>query len=1271
MTVRTVILRSVQYYWRTHLGVILGAALGALVLTGALLVGDSVKATLRRQAEMRVGKADVAMTGGDRFFRAVLADAAGAEAAPVLMLRATVARADGGARVNVAQLLGVDERFWKLAPVSADGDGKGRVGVPPAAPGVPPGASALDRTSFREPAPSTGGVPGVTPGTAGGTPTLPRNVDRSAPAPPMSDAVDLNSRLAQQLRVAPGDTVIVRVEKPGAFSKDAPLSGEENDAVALRVRVARIVSDEEYGRFALAASQVPPFTVFAPLAMVQRKLGTIAKANVLLLANVLPRPVRYMFWDTGLVTRLPRGHFRYEALQKSFSSALEGEPIWSLTDAQLSLRDLSTGGLELRTSRVFLDPPVVAAAPRGKDDRRVDSLTYFVNAIEAGGTDERRTSKPELPMSNDGARERSETGNEARDPIRNPQSEIRNLRSTPYSMVTAVEAPSSGFLPAELADDEIVISQWEADDLGITTGAKVTVKYFTMGERRELVEKAREFNVLAVLPMSEPQLNSSWMPDFPGLSDKKNCRDWKPGFAFDATRMREKDQAYWEQYRGTPKAFVNLKIGQEMWGNRWGNTTALRWPAGTDRAEIEKALREKLTPEMLGFQFIPLREQALAATKAPVDFGELFVSFSFFLIIAAAVLTGLLFVFSLEQRNAEAGLLLALGLRPRQVRRMFLLEGAALAVIGSVLGVAGAALYTKLVLRALTTVWRGAVGAVQFEFVMPPATLAIGVVSGVLVALLAMWLASRRQMRRTARELLVNADSGERGEAIGNAGGRCARLNAKRQTPNAKLQTEDGGEPARFGKLWRLAFGVWRSAFSRAQARPDSIETVAKSETRTPWSAIFLFVCALALAFFGGRSPGVFFGAGALLLLAGLMFVFSLLRRSANAAGGLETLAQLGTRNAARRRGRSLATIAVLASGVFMVVAVDSFRHGPIAETTQKDSGTGGFALVGESATPVYDDLNTAKGREVYGLDDKIMEGVNVVPMRVRDGDDASCLNLNRALQPRLLGVKPGDLAGRFRFSKTGADWPLLSVNNSAEEVAGIVDANTLQWALQKKLGDAIEYRNDGGQTFRVKLVAAVSGSMLQGNILISEEEFVRQFPNQGGYRAFLVDAPTAKADAVRTELSRALQDRGLELTTTAQRLGEFQAVENTYLAIFQVLGGLGMLLGSAGLAIVVARNVLERRSEFGLLEAVGFRPGQLRSLVFAEHRWLIVCGLAIGTVSALVAVWPNLRERANGFPYGPMALLLAGMVVGCVFWAWLATWLALRGRGSAALRSE
>jgi ABC-type lipoprotein release transport system permease subunit len=1084
MTALRFILASARHYWRTHLGVVLGAALATLVLTGSLLVGDSVKATLKRQALDRVGKVSVAMTGGDRFFRAALAESADAHTAPALMLRGTIARADGKARVNAAQVLGVDERFWAMAPAIQSS-----------------GQSAR----------STGGTPASRP-----------------------DSVDLNARLAQQLSVAPGDAVIVRIEKPGAFSRDAPLSGEEGDIVAIRATVGRVVNDAEFGRFSLSAGQVPPFSAFLPLKELQSRLALADRAN-LILSPATPPP-----------------------------------PALSLEDASLQMRELPGGGFELRTSRVFLDPPVVAVAPQAADRRRVDALTYFVNELRAGE------------------------------------------KATPYSMVTAVETASSGFLPAELADDEIVLSQWTADDLGVTTGGKVTLKYFTMGERRELVERERAFTVLAVLPMSEPQLNTSWMPDFPGLADKQNCRDWKPGFAFDATRMRDKDQEYWEQYRGTPKAFVNLHIGQQMWGNRWGNATSLRWPAGTDRAEIEKALRAKITPEMLGFQFLPLREQALAATKAPVDFGQLFVSFSFFLIAAAAVLTGLLFVFTLEQRAAESGTLLALGLPQRLVRRMLLTEGAVLALVGSVLGALGAVIYTKLVLRGLATVWRGAVGAVEFQFSANPATIPIGIVSGVLVAVLAMWLASRRLLRHSATELLSGQGAG---------------------APSPR-----GGDSGR--------------------GRPCSL--------RAPRAWV-----ALAIPIFT-RSAGAFFGAGALLLIAGLLFSLGRLRRTAEGTA-LESLPQLGVRNAARRRGRSLATIAVLASGVFMVVAVSAFRKGADDTTAQFDSGTGGFALLGESASPIYEDLNSAKGRETYALDDAAMKDVRVVPLRVRDGDDASCLNLNRAMQPRLLGVKPEELDGpatRFRL-KPAKTWSAALAPRDDGAVPGIVDANTLQWAMQKKVGDAIEYRDDRGNTFNVIVVGTVAGSMLQGNVLIAERHFTERFPNAGGYRYFLIDAPAERGEAVAQELSRALQDRGLEVTAAARRLAEFNAVENTYLSIFQVLGGLGLLLGSAGLAIVVARNVLERRREFGLLEAVGFRAGQMRRLVFAEHRWLILAALVIGTLSALVAVWPQLAEKAGGFPLREVAVLLAGLALGCVFWTWLATRMALRGSGVAALRSE
>jgi len=718
------------------------------------------------------------------------------------------------------------------------------------------------------------------------------------------------------------------------------------------------------------------------------------------------------------------------------------------------------------------------------------------------------------------------------------------------------------------------------------------------------------------------------MPDFPGLSDKANCRDWKPGFDFDATRMRDKDQDYWTKFRGTPKAFVTLKTGQEMWGNRWGNLTSIRYPAGTKREQVER-IAAFIDPAALGFRTVNLREQALAATNAPVDFGELFVYFSFFLIAAAAVLTGLLFTFTIEQRAAEAGLLLAVGWPVKKVRRLFLREGFVLALIGSLAGALLAALYTKGVLHALAGVWGGATGGTRFVFAPSAVTMAIGVVSGVFVALIAMWLASRRLFKIEAAALLNGTNS----ETNGNRG----ETQAKRKSAGGKL-------------------------------------------------ALIAAVCvvgAVALAVFAKGNAGAFFGAGALLLIAGCLFSLARLRKVAGGSGA-ETIAQLGARNTSRRRGRSMATIVVLASGVFMVIAVDSFRKGAPEDSARRsdgvairDSGTGGFAFIGESSAPIYEDLNSAKGRDGYALDDKLMSGVHVVQMRVRDGDDASCLNLNRAVQPRLLGVDFSELKDK----PFALDWPGVKADGA---VPGVVDANTLQWAMQKKIGDVLEYPGERGESVRVKFSATVDGSVLQGLVLIPERDFVAKFPNTAGYRFFLVDCPQKNGEAtdkyltrkndVRDHLTKQLGDRGLELTPAVKRLAEFNEVENTYLSIFQVLGGLGMLLGSAGLGIVVARNVFERRREFGLLEAVGFTPQTLRRLVFAEHRWLIIGALGIGAVSALTAVWPRFfgnGAQAAHFPWRGILTLLAGMALLGAFWAWLATRLALRRSQLPALRTE
>jgi ABC-type antimicrobial peptide transport system permease subunit len=169
----------------------------------------------------------------------------------------------------------------------------------------------------------------------------------------------------------------------------------------------------------------------------------------------------------------------------------------------------------------------------------------------------------------------------------------------------------------------------------------------------------------------------------------------------------------------------------------------------------------------------------------------------------------------------------------------------------------------------------------------------------------------------------------------------------------------------------------------------------------------------------------------------------------------------------------------------------------------------------------------------------------------------------------------------------------------------------------------------------------------------------------------FLVDAPAREAAAVSAALTRALRGRGLELTPAAARLNAFNAVQNTYLNTFQVLGALGLLLGSAGLGVVVLRNVLERRGELALLAAVGFTPRVLRRLVVAEHAVLQALGLAIGMVAAVFALLPVLLLPSAQLSYLPLAAMLALVFLSGLCWTWAAARLALRGELLPALRNE
>jgi ABC-type lipoprotein release transport system permease subunit len=1066
MSLFSFILASARHYWRGHLGLLFGAFLASAILSGSLLVGDSVRASLRRVAEFRLGKVQTGLLGGDRWFTETLAREAGA--APLIL--AIGSASAGDVRVNGAQVLGVESGFWQLGP-----SGRG--------------------------------------------PEL------------ASGQVGLSESLARKLGAKTGDSVLVRLERPSAISRDAPLSGSTNEEVTLRREVGAIVGAEDFGTFQPVASQIAPDSVFVPLADLQLQIEMEGRVNALL--SAAPDA-------SALAAKLEAGK--------------------TLADLSLKLAsiDKPTPAWELSTDRVFLDEAVAQDLLSARPGA-YGVLTYLVNGVKSA------------------------------------------KGATPYSMITAVDATAAG-LPG--AGEGILISGWLAEDQKLQIGDELEIRYYVVGNGRELREQTAKFPVRGILPMDNAAITPAWTPPFPGVSDVDNCRDWDPGFPMDNKAIRDQDEKYWDDYKGTPKGFIALADGQRLWGNRFGQLTAVRFTAaGADAAVLAKDIADRLKLADLGLVPRDFGGEAGAAARGSVDFGGLFIGLSLFLIAAALVFAALLFLFTLERRAAQAGLLLATGWTPRQVRRSLLGEAGVIAIVGAVLGVFGGEAYTRLALQGLSGVWSGAAQGLPLIYAGSVATQAGAGIGAVLVLLLVLAWSSRRMFGKPARELLSGQDPAAETAHAAVSGWR-------RFMPLVWL----------LGAIALLAGG----------AGAGSAEAVA----------------------------GLFFGGGFLLLLAGLSLARQWLRKPRGLA---VSLSQIGLRNLARRPSRSLAVMGMMAGGIFLVTAVNAFRLGA-GDTLAKTSGTGGFSLVGESSLPIYEDLNTAAGRDAFGLDEELLEGVTIVPFRVRPGDDASCLNLNRAQKPVLAGVNPALLEGRFRFA-TG-DWQLTGDQ-------AVADQATALWGLGLGRGDTLEYQDGAGRSLRVELAGLLAGSVLQGKMIVSEAAFLKAYPDTAGYRFFLIESPADKAAEVAAHLTRQLEKRGLALEPARQRLETFLSVQNTYIGIFTVLGGLGVLLGTAGLGILVSRHVLERRGELGLMQAVGFLPAALRRLVLGEHVVLLTAGLLLGVASALLAVWPALCQGGGDLPFVFLGLLLATVFAFGVSICAVAVQFAIRGCLIDAIRRE
>jgi putative ABC transport system permease protein len=513
------------------------------------------------------------------------------------------------------------------------------------------------------------------------------------------------------------------------------------------------------------------------------------------------------------------------------------------------------------------------------------------------------------------------------------------------------------------------------------------------------------------------------------------------------------------------------------------------------------------------------------------------------------------------------------------------------------------------VLYGLRTFWKDAAGGTELHLFVNPATLAEGAAGGLAMGLAVMGWTLRGLRRLSPRALLS-----------GTPAAVVRRVSHKRTGLIAAI--------ASILALLLLASGAMRSIDQTA----------------------------------------AFFGGAALLLIAALLWTSAWIGSSRHSVLALDhghALWRLGARSTAYRPGRAIAGIALIATATFLIVGLDAFRQ-RVVPSSDPHSGTGGFAIVGESELPIVYDPNTTAGRDNLNLTG--VPDTHFYSFRLRPGEDASCLNLYQPRNPRVLGAPDAFLrAGRFRFvEEHGNPWLLLDADPGSGPIPAIADANSITYILHKKIGDEFVLNPDSDHPVRLKLVAALEGSMLQSELIVSEQNFVRAFPQEQGYRFFLIDTKASPA-----VVQNALSDYGFDANNATERLAAYRQVENTYLSTFQALGAVGLLLGTVGLAAVLLRNVLERRRELALLRALGYERSDIGWIVIAENLFVAGAGLAIGAGCAMVAVLPTVLARGGRAPLAAILLLLIAVPATALLSSLFAVRAVSRASLLAALRAE
>jgi putative ABC transport system permease protein len=796
------------------------------------------------------------------------------------------------------------------------------------------------------------------------------------------------------------------------------------------------------------------------------------------------------------------------------------------SDVGLRVREIKkTGQFEIISDRIFIDEAVVKEI-ENKLPSSAPVLTYLGNRINSGSL------------------------------------------STPYSFVAAL--PPSIY-PEIATGNGIIINRWLADDLSVTDGDTVQLFWYSPDSLNNLVEKTNAFVVKKVVEFQGIWADSLLMPDFPGIAGSESCSDWDAGVPIKMDQIRDKDEAYWNKYKGSPKAFISYEKGKEIWGNNFGPATAIRLPAGISGQQIIASLEGTLDPGLTGLIINDLYGDSIKAADESVDFGTLFLSLGFFLILASFVLLSFAVTYYFDSKRGQINTLYAIGFTNRRIKNILFLESSLIGIIGCFTGAIAGYVVNIIITIALNSVWTGAVQTNTLEAYFSIVPIITGFAVTIFIMMIFMIIKTNKYLKS---------------------------LNLKEK--------------------------VYHSFASASRNLLVLITSAVITLT--------LFILSLTLT---NQDIILSFGAGTMLLATLILSwrQFYIAKPGKNSAILKHEMGLSGLYYSFNS-SHAVTPILFIAAGIFAVLITGINRMDFDEKHLERSSGTGGYLLWCESNISIKEDLNTVRGRSSLGFDGDSLSGMNFTQIKRSSGNDASCLNLNHISSPPLLGIDADDFIKReaFSFSKVipsdniSNKWQLLSTDTGINTIYGIADQTVLDWGLKISVGDTLILRAENGQPLNIIIAAGLQSSVFQGYLIIGKENFTKYFPSVSGSSILLVDGNPDLTELYKKTLNERLSNYGVNTERTNERLASFYEVTNTYLSVFGVFGALGMITGIAGLGLVLLRNYNQRKKEFAVMLATGFSFRRIRRIILKEQVLILFAGLTSGLISAVIATLPSIR---------------------------------------------